>query len=133
MDWSFLDELPQDSEPPSVTVRSVPVLDSDDVMFDRVGGTCRWHTEPMRFYDFGMVDKKGRRIGIMVFSRSTDYQSKEVGRVVTHERTYTITRNGELTNSETMYRFNTRNEAEEDVQRHIAASVKRYAKTCRRV
>ena len=131
MDWSFLDNLGR-REPPQVSLSRRAVPNPAEVSFDRIGGVRTTRIEPIRQYDFGVVDKKGRRIGILVYSKATTYKHEEFGESVTHERVFTVTRSGEATNKEMLTRWPTWEEAEADVERHIAASAKRFAKLYRR-
>lgn len=135
MDWSFLEDFESQKSPPPpprVTISRTPVPLPEEHLIDRIGGSLTNRTEPNRHFDFGVLDKKGRRIGMLVYSASTDYQHEKLGRTVTFERSFTVTRDGELTNMETSTRWGTWEEAEADVVRHIAASAKRYAKLYRR-
>jgi hypothetical protein len=132
MDLSFLDGQVPDP-PRKVTVRVVPSQGAafDGSEFDSIGGILSKKSEPNRHYDFGVVDKKGRRIGMLVTGNSTAYSHQDMGVTVTHERHFVVTKNGESTSSYTFTRWPTYEEAEADVERHIAASAKRYAKTYR--
>ncbi len=136
MDWSFLDGLdpggrpkaPLPNTPPKVTVRVVAATIPGSEMIGAGGDVVTWRYEPARHYDFGIVDKKGRGIGMIVWSQVRTYKGLDHNVRIDHIREFTVSRNGEPTSHETSSVWSSREQAEADVERHIEASVKRFTK-----